>query len=273
MNLSYPKFPFKIGASSMVFGKDLLKNVRTLAGLLDHIEIVLFNTPHLHNIPRGREIRLLKQIGGQEKVTFTIHLPPSLEIASPDKKKREESLRLAKELCLKTMGFEPKYYILHLPFSPPTLVPIPGLYFNTENQEDWDGWTNRAFESLEILHDVLGQSNKLLIENINYSPYFLEPFMNQGLCELCLDLGHLILGQEHVMDSLKRYLKFTRVIHLHGVKGYEDHLSLSILPKNLVHEWMIYLKKAPFQGEIVLEVFSPQDLKESLNIVLETPCH
>jgi len=36
---------------------------------------------------------------------------------------------------------------------------------------------------------------------------------------------------------------------------------------------MIYLKKAPFQGEIVLEVFSPQDLKESLNIILETPCH
>jgi sugar phosphate isomerase/epimerase len=92
-------------------------------------------------------------------------------------------------------------------------------------------------------------------------------------CELCLDLGHLILGQEHVMDSLKRYLKFTRVIHLHGVKRYEDHLGLSILPKNLVHEWMIYLKKAPFQGEIVLEVFSPQDLKESLNIILETPCH
>lgn len=66
--------------------------------------------------------------------------------------------------------------------------------------------------------------------------------------------------------------EFNHGIGLRELTGQFCCLSLSILPKNLVHEWMIYLKKAPFQGEIVLEVFSPQDLKESLNIVLETPC-
>lgn len=64
----------------MISGKDLLENVRLLVGLVDHIEIVLFHTPSIHNIPGTQELRMLKKIGEQENVTFTVHLPASLEI-------------------------------------------------------------------------------------------------------------------------------------------------------------------------------------------------
>jgi sugar phosphate isomerase/epimerase len=115
----------------------------------------------------------------------------------------------------------------------------------------------------------MGRSNKLLIENINYSPFFLKPFAKNGLCDLCLDLGHLILGKENVIELIKEYLHVTKEIHLHGVNGYEEHLSLSILPKDLVQEWLRYLIKSSFKGVINLEVFNPRDLKSSMDIVFE----
>lgn len=254
----------------MVFGKDLLENARNLARLVDDIQIVLFHTPDLHNIPGTNEISMLKKISEQENVTFTVHLPASLEIASPDRTRREESVKLARQICLDMAGFDPKYYILHIPFSLPTLVAIPGLYFTTGEKQEWDEWTKRALGSLEILHEVFGQADRLLVENINYSPSFLEPFWKKGFCELCLDLGHLILGQENVMESIKQYLDVTRVIHLHGVKGYEEHLSLSKLPKNRVKEWLRYLIRTSFRGVITLEVFSPRDLEESMDVLFET---
>ena len=260
---------WNIGAPSMVFGADLLKNVRLLAEHVDHIEILLFHTPSLHNIPSPQEIGTLREIGEQKDVTFTVHLPDSLEIASPDRSRRKESLELARETCLRLEALDPKHYVLHIPFTAPTLVPVPGLYFHTGNEQDWDGWTKRALESLAILDEGIGQGNKLLVENINYSPSFLEPFWEQGLSELCLDVGHLMLGQEDVMEVIKRYLHVTRAIHLHGVHGYDEHLSLSILPENLVHGWLTCLRMASYRGLIVLEVFNPQDLEESMDLLLQ----
>jgi sugar phosphate isomerase/epimerase len=255
----------------MVFGEDMLENVRRLAGLVDHIEIILFHTPSLHNIPGPHQLRILKSIREQEDVTFTIHLPDSLEIASSDRFRREESVQLARELCLRLTEVDPRYYVLHIPFTPPTLVPVPGLYFHTRNEQDWDRWTKRALESLGMLHEGIGQGNRLLVENINYSPSFLKPFWKEGLCELCLDIGHLMLGQEDVMEVMKQYLDVARIIHLHGVKGYEEHLSLSILPRDLVHGWLRYLRGASFQGVIILEVFNAGDLEASMDVLRKMP--
>jgi len=253
----------------MVFEDSLLKNAGLLAEMVDDIEIILFHIPTLHNIPTPEEIHALKKTGEQEDVTFTVHLPTSLEIASPDKEQRRESVQLAREIFMRMAELEPRHYILHVPFSPPTLVPTPGLYFKFENDSKWDEWTGRTLESLEILHGVLGNADKLLVENINYSPRFLEPFLESGLCELCLDLGHLVLGREKVMDHLNRYLDVTRVIHLHGIDGHNGHLSLTWLPKDQVHEWLRYLHRNSFQGVITLEIFSHRDLEESMEIVLE----
>ena len=44
--------------------------------------------------------------------------------------------------------------------------------------------------------------------------------------------------------------EFNHGIGLRELTGQFCCLSLSILPKNLVHEWMIYLKKAPFKGRL-----------------------
>jgi sugar phosphate isomerase/epimerase len=269
MKKAISKLPFILAAPSMVFGKDLMENVRRLAGLMNHVEILLFHTPSLHNVPDHREVSMLNQTGDQENITYSVHLPASLEIASRDRAKREESVRLAIEICRQTSAFNPCHYILHIPFTAPTLVPVPGLYFKTGNQGTWSEWTKRALDSLEMIISNTGLNGKLLVENINYSPSFLEPFWEEGCCKLCLDLGHLLLGKENVSETLKTYLNVTEEIHLHGVQAYDEHISLAVLPANQVHEWLTCLVKASFAGIINLEVFSPQDLEISMKIVLE----
>ena len=152
----------------------------------------------------------------------------------------------------------------------PTLTPEPGVYFSLDHGELFLDWTGRALSSLSELQDKTGQSTKMLIENINFSPSFLEPFLYSGLCELCLDLGHLLLGRERVLDVLKNYFTRTGEIHLHGVKGYEEHLSLSVLSKERVTKWLRFLRQFAFNGIVTLEVFTPGDLEESMRFLSET---
>lgn len=253
----------------MVYGNDLLENVRLLAGTVDHIEILLFHAPNLHNIPEAGEIRALREAGEQGKVTFSVHLPASLEIASVDKGIRRRSLHLAREICGKMSEVNPLYFVLHVPYSAPTLVPVPSLYFHKGGGVAWDGWKDRALESLELLQEVVENADRLLVENINYSPSLLEPLLATGNCRLCLDIGHLLLGQEDATGSIRKYLDQIRTIHLHGVSGYEEHLSLSQLSDHPIEEWLRCLTETPSKRIVILEVFTPQDLEESIDIVLE----
>ena len=63
-----------------------------LARMVDNVEIVLFYTPTLDNFLSVAEVRALKNLGPDEYVSFSVHLPVFLEIASPDRKKQEYSV-------------------------------------------------------------------------------------------------------------------------------------------------------------------------------------
>ncbi len=264
MNIALKNLPYRIGASSMVFGHDTTENASILADIVDHMEIVLFHTPNLHNIPDRREIRRLNEIRRQEGITYSVHLPASLEIASPREQKRNEHLRMIREIVARMEELEPVYYILHIPFSPPTLAAVPGQYFKSGNGTKWEDWTARALESLSCLRDTAPELSNLLLENINYSPHLLKPFLKEGCRRLCLDIGHMLLGAEPVVEILEDSLDETRELHLHGVKGHEEHLSASVLPEALLIDIFRCLHRKRFDGVLNLEVFAPDDLHRSL---------
>jgi sugar phosphate isomerase/epimerase len=268
MKESIQKLPFTIGAPSMIFRKNMVENVRRLASFVPHIEILLFHQPDINNIPTPDELNEIKAIGNGEGISFSVHLPASLEIASPDHIKRQHSLELTRQCCMKTAGINPLHYIIHVPYSPPTLTTVPGLYFNKNNADRRQEWINHATESLQLLHEEWHYPGSLLVENINFSPSMLEPLWNKGLCEFCLDIGHLILGNEDVETLMNKYLPMTRDIHLHGVRGNDEHLSLAVYPKQKIKNWLSFMREH-FRGVLNLEVFSPEDLEESLGIILE----
>jgi sugar phosphate isomerase/epimerase len=256
--------PFRIGAPSIGFGKNLIENVRLLAGMVEHIEILLFHTPTLHNFPSRAEIKAVKKVGANEGLSFSVHLPASLEIASRHREIRQTSTRMVIDLIHLMNELNPTYHILHIPVTTPTLTAVPGQYFTTQNQDQFDGWAQRAMDSLLAIQDKLGPSHKILVENINYSPIFLETFWKSGLCDFCLDIGHLMLGRENVLETTRQFMSVIKEIHLHGVSKGEEHLSLSVLPETRVAQWINLLLDADFCGVINLEVFSPEDLDTSL---------
>ena len=251
----------------MVYGKNTIENVQQLADNttgLHFIEIVLFHTPTLHNIPTSAEIQVIKEIGKLTDTTYTIHLPSSLEIGSENQEARENSIHLLVDIWSKTIALDPEYYILHIPITKPTLVPVPGQYFYSDSNCQWDGWTSRALESLGRIRKSIGWETVLLFENINYSPKFLRPFLDGGCGQFCLDAGHLMLGNENVLAVLDSFWDDIREIHLHGVIGHSEHLSIDVLPREQVAELLSRLYSRDYRGAVNLEVFTPEDLQSSL---------
>ena len=187
-------------------------------------------------------------MGDSLGLSFSVHLPASLEIASRHGEKREKSVRMAVELINLMVELNPTYHILHIPVTPPTLTAVPGQYFTTKNQDKFDGWAQRATDSLLMIQSRIGPNNKILVENINYSPIFLEIFWKSAICGLCLDMGHLMLGRESVSETTRQFMSAIGEIHLHGVIEYEEHLSLSVLPEARVSQWINLLVDADFRG-------------------------
>ena len=120
---------YRIGASSMVFGHDLVENAGMLCRMVDHVEIVLFHTSELNNIPCTDAIRSLYEIGRKYATTYSVHLPAMLEIGARNQSRRNEDIRLIRDICFRMAKLNPLHYVLHIPLSPPTLVPVQGLYF------------------------------------------------------------------------------------------------------------------------------------------------
>lgn len=270
MNKIFQNLPYKIGSSSMIFGHDVVENASLLSQIVDHMEIILFYTTNLNNIPSRKQIRCLNQIQQQHGISYSVHLPTFLEIGASCMNRRKDAVRMVSEICHLMAELNPVYYILHVPFSPPTLAAVPGLYFKSKDSEKWEDWTIRSVESLAFLQEMLPKSCKLLVENINYSPQFLKPFIETGFCGLCLDIGHLVLGDESVSDNLADNFPAIGEIHLHGVKGHEDHLCVSELPGPMLCRCFQYLNNRRYRGIVNLEVFSPADLNGSIAVLIET---
>ena len=123
-------------------------------------------------------------------------------------------------------------------------------------------------DSLKHIRICVGKEPVLLLENINYSPKFLKPFLEAGCGKFCLDVGHLMLGGEDVLEVLDSFWDDIQEIHLHGVMGYSEHLSIDVLPRRRVAEFLSRLYREEYGGAVNLEVFTPQDLQSSLDMLL-----
>lgn len=251
----------------MVFRMDLVENVESLSRFLDHVEIVIFHTPECHNIPTNREIARLKEIKSKKNLSFSVHLPPSLEIASHDETKKSAAVALASKIVHLCEEINPYYYILHVPVTSPMLTAEPGKYLKKNTLPEFNGWLDRAAQSLDKIQSETKLRTRLLVENINYSPKFLRPLWQQGLCGFCLDIGHLLLGNEAILENLDSYLPVIKDIHLHGVVDQREHLALDVLPEDRVKSWFDKLKIFNYTGIVNLEVFSPEDLEISLAVI------
>lgn len=264
-----PESSFTFSAPSMVYGDDLIENVLLLSETVGRMEIVLFHTPEIHNLPTAETVRTLTAIREERRLRYTVHLPASFEIAAEGPAQRRCAAEGIHRIVDRCEPLAPDYYILHVPMETPTLTPVPGRYHTSDHRDRMAPWTDRAAESLHGLQRRMDLGRRLLVENINYSPIFLEPFVHMDLCGVCLDIGHLLLGGEQVRRCLQRHLAATREIHLHGVTGWKEHLALDVIPAERVASWVELLRDREFNGILNIEVFDPDHLHRSLAMLRE----
>jgi len=240
-------FPFRLGCTSYVYPEDLLPNVRMMAPIVDDIEIVLFETESLSNLPSSAVISELREIQEKYGNSYTIHFPIDKKAASPYKQERRYFQEQAVKIIRLTLSLHPFAYILHLE----------GIN-EKANPSLQEAWRSRSMETCKaILDSSEVKSSTIAVENLGYPAEWNEEIVSYFGFSFCMDVGHLWLYHYDWETTLQKYLQNTKVIHLHGVSHGKDHLSIekNDLPplKRLATEYL-----STFNNVVTLEVFSEE---------------
>ena len=249
-------FPFRLGCTSYVYPDDLLPNVRKMAPIVDDIEIVLFETESLSNLPGPDAIAALREISEQHGNTYTIHFPIDKKAGASDKKERHYFQDQALKIMQLAHPLHPFAYVLHLEGISESASP-----------DELAAWQANSMETCEKIATSGGvDSNIIAVENLGYPVEWNVPIIEHFGFSFCMDIGHLWLYRKNWKNILERYLGKTRVMHLHGVSKGKDHLSLL---KNDQEALRILVREylPSFQNVLTLEVFSKEDTFDSIRRV------
>lgn len=249
------KLPFRIGTTSYIYPDNILPNVHKLKDKVDDIELILFETNDDRNIPRQKDLKELMRISNEWNLTYTIHLPLDISLGSGVSSKRKNAVRQVKMLVERLSALNPHAYILHM-----NLLKRSGL-----NIKRWQDRINQSLEDIAMFQATIPQN--IAIENLSYPFSYIDTLILKNNFSICVDIGHLIIMGVDPLKHLKKCLSMTRVIHLHGVDGSKDHVSLKYFDVVSLGSLIRLLKDNDYRGVLTLEVFSQTDFDESMEVL------
>lgn len=208
-------------------------------------------------MPTIEELEKLNTIARDTGLTYTVHLPLDLYLGDPDQRLRTKSVERARHVIESTGALNPFAYIIHFEKRRPDGSEIA----NTPE------WCEVLRESARQLREFLPQPALLSVEYLRYPLELIEDIVAEFGFSYVLDVGHMLLFQRDYEHYLQKYLAQTRVIHLHGVKGGKDHLSLAEGEGKDLEQVFSILKGADYDGVLTLEVFSRNDYQTSMEVV------
>lgn len=249
--------PFRIGATSFIYPDRWLPNVERLAGRVDDIEILLFELAC--GVPDEEELRALVEWKGRADLTYTVHTPLDVSLASAIDSQRQMAIEQVCRAIELARPLRPHAYIAHVYL---------GDCEHDQAPTDIPAWRRRAAGSLEAILDRGVSPADLCIETLDYDFSHIEPVVNDLGLSVAIDLGHLHRDERPERDLLLRNLHRTRVIQWHGVDpSGRDHRSLKYYPHERAR-WVIdTLLSESYRGVLTLEVFREADFEESLVVV------
>jgi sugar phosphate isomerase/epimerase len=251
------KLPFRIGTTSYIYPDDILPNVDRLKDKVDDIELILFEEDSAGNIPTQQDLIELKKISNEWGITYTVHLPLEIDLGCEIEKKRRCSTESVIKLIRRLSVINPYAYILHLNLS-------------EEAKQNIRLWQNRVNKSLkEIIEGKFIVAKSIAVENLGYPFEHVHDLVIKNNFSVCVDIGHLVVQELDPLKHCEKYFKKTRVIHLHGVNGSKDHVSLKYFDGGLIRRIAQFLKGNKYQGILTLEVFSQTDFEESMGVLWE----
>ena len=240
----------KLGCTSYVYPADIVLNAKKLAGLVDDIELLIFEGMDREVLPTRAEIRSLFELSSQGGFSYTVHLPVDIDVCSPDKSFRSFSLDRVDEITDLTAPLIPRGFILHLP----------------GGETGGESWTEAAVGSAR---DICRKCDgKLFVENLEYSFEKLAPVFEQSGTLLCLDIGHAHRAGDSWKDIYRRFSDRTGVVHfyLHD-RDSGRHLGFQDAPSGFVSDVMDTFLSDRYNGVLTIEMFGEQDFFKSKEIV------
>ena len=252
-----PFVGLRVGAPSCVRPVGTLENAVLLARQVQDVELVFWDCPEGCNLPGTEEVSGLRRLGEEAGLSYTVHLPSEARLGSASEAERLGAL----DQCLRWMDLcrplEPFAWVLHLCGDERGRIP----------SRDGARWQDRCSRSLEALCAAAERPRDLCAETLDYDFAWAGELVEEHGLGVCLDVGHLVAGGWDVEASLKRWLDRTKVLHLHGVRRGEDHVSLSWLAPEVRRQVWSALDRDPRPRVGTLEVFTPEDLEDSLRVL------
>jgi sugar phosphate isomerase/epimerase len=250
------RFPFRLGTTSYILPDALLPNVRFLAPQVDDIELILFESEAMSNLPGSEDIDELLHLAKAHNLSYTVHLPLDVELGHPDEARRQESLRLCRRTVEATQSLSPHAYLLHLSH-PAGRAPIPA-----SDRKRWKAALRLSLDAL--LGAGSPQPRAFCVETLSYPLEWVEDLIADYDLSVCLDIGHLLLAGISLDTAFRRFETRTRVLHVHGIEAGTDHRSISHLAESdlaLLRSWLMQ----PERHDVVatIEVFDPDSFAGS----------
>ncbi|NLE01532.1 MAG: sugar phosphate isomerase/epimerase [Fibrobacter sp.] len=253
------KYPFISGTTSYIIPDAIIPNVRMLAPIIDDIELVLFESDTISNLPTKDEVAEIRSIAESNCCGFTIHLPTDRMAGSTNADERQGFIDAAKRIIELTAPLSPRGWVLH----------CEGITFGSSD-EDVALWRIHCLQTVHELINAAGDSRLIAIENLAYPFDYNREIINTCNTSYCLDIGHLWIAKDPSWEVICRNtLARTSIIHLHGVKDGKDHISLKEGNRYDLEKFLTIVRECKYSGVITLEVFNENDFVQSMEVIKE----
>jgi sugar phosphate isomerase/epimerase len=253
------RFPFRLGTTSYIIPDDLAPNVRYLADKVDDVELVLFESDEVSNLPDEGVIETLGALAESHDLTYTVHLPLDIDLGSRDALARQRSVEKCCKVVRLTEPLQPFAYLLHLP----------GRRDGRAPADDLASWTAALEGSIQRLLDDGPAAEVFCVETLAYPYEYVWGLVQRHGLAVCLDIGHILLGGYDLAAYLDSYLPRCRVVHLHGIREGKDHRDIGGLPRDSLVRILGDLDATAVQQArvLTLEVFNQRDFDRSLGVL------
>lgn len=242
---------WRLGSTSYVHPDDILPNVEVLAGQVEDVELVLFESPEFANLPSPATVDRLAAIARANGMTYSIHLPIDRDLGSPDPGVRRAFTAQAIRILDLLAPLPAPTVILHFQGVeadvPPTRV---------------RQWQDDISRELEVLLASGADPRRLCVENLRNPFEWNEPLVERFGLSVCVDVGHLWLQGRDAASHFRRHAHRVRAIHLHGERDGKDHISIAGCDQARLRAFINAI--TDYDGLVSLEVFSFADTASSI---------
>ena len=253
------RYPFRLGTTSYIVPDEIIPNVRYLAGKVEDIELVLFESDEFSNLPSPGDIGRLAELAFEHGLTYSVHLPLDVYLGHPDKSERERSVGKCRRIVELVKGLPKSAFVMHFEAGP-------GVDINGFAPEQSSLFAESLRDSSAMLLDGCGESASMFCaENLNYPFELVWPVVEEAGFSVTLDVGHIEYYGFPLDEYLRRYLPRAKVLHMHGTTGGRDHNSLSFMRDEALDHVVDALKADEGNLRVfTLEIFSEGDLETSV---------